>query len=391
MPQIISNGIKYTNGNPFSGKYEDLEGKPTVFGPSGPKAKEGFVPSPSTTAGTTKYLREDGTWAVPPDTDTTYSDMKGATASAAGEHGLAPAPSAGAQNKYLTGGATYQNVDDHAATFTSTDIDDGSANAWTNVAKLTSGEKHSSIFNKLSTMFKNVRYLYRMLGTTDISGIGDGTVTGAIRELNTGINPKGVGKNRFILYPEDGIVDFGSESRITGLLRVVFPQDWSNTMLRFIVSIFNYKEGTCADYYISGYPYSVEIGDGAWYECTAISIGRKGKVFSDLPVKFGKTENGETAITIGNINTVWNYPKVYIHDIMVGQNNVEFDKWTQGWGLKICPYEMDTIQTTISHPHITYEEPIIYRRISPESDTFPWGNSVVKSKIKSMHGAGELT
>lgn len=186
MPQIISNGIKYTNGNPFSGKYEDLEGKPTVFGPSGPKAKEGFVPSPSTTAGTTKYLREDGTWAVPPDTDTTYSDMKGATASAAGEHGLAPAPSAGAQNKYLTGGATYQNVDDHAATFTSTDIDDGSANAWTNVAKLTSGEKHSSIFNKLSTMFKNVRYLYRMLGTTDISGIGDGTVTGAIRELNTG-------------------------------------------------------------------------------------------------------------------------------------------------------------------------------------------------------------
>ena len=186
MPQIISNGIKYTNGNPFSGKYEDLEGKPTVFGPSGPKAKEGFVPSPGTTAGTTKYLREDGTWAVPLDTDTTYSDMKGATASSAGEHGLAPAPSAGAKNKYLTGGATYQNVDDHAATFTSTDIDDGSANAWTNVAKLTSGEKHSSIFNKLSTMFKNVRYLYRVLGTTDISGIGDGTVTGAIRELNTG-------------------------------------------------------------------------------------------------------------------------------------------------------------------------------------------------------------
>ena len=189
MGIILSNGTTYTgSGSSFSGNYEDLEGKPTVFGPSGPKAKEGFVPSPSTTAGTTKYLREDGTWAVPPDTDTTYSDMKGATASAAGEHGLAPAPSAGAQNKYLTGGATYQNVDDHAATFTSTDIDDGSANAWTNVAKLTSGEKHSSIFNKLSTMFKNVRYLYRMLGTTDISGIGDGTVTGAIRELNTGTN-----------------------------------------------------------------------------------------------------------------------------------------------------------------------------------------------------------
>ena len=226
MPQIISNGIKYTGGDPFSGKYEDLEGKPTVFGPSGPNAKEGFVPSPGTTAGTEKYLREDGTWAIPPDTDTwkantkdsdgyvakgnghanqvwktdengvpgwradantTYGNMTAATASAAGKAGLVPAPPAGAQGKYLTGAGTWQNADDHVTAFTSADVDDGVANAWTSVAKLTSGEKHSSIFNKLSTMFKNVRYLYKMLGTTDISAIGNGTVTGAISALNTGM------------------------------------------------------------------------------------------------------------------------------------------------------------------------------------------------------------
>lgn len=44
------------------------------FVKSGSGAKAGFVPAPSTTAGTTKYLREDGTWTVPPDTNTTYSD-----------------------------------------------------------------------------------------------------------------------------------------------------------------------------------------------------------------------------------------------------------------------------------------------------------------------------
>lgn len=38
------------------------------FVKSGSSAKAGLVPAPSTTAGTTKYLREDGTWAVPPDT-----------------------------------------------------------------------------------------------------------------------------------------------------------------------------------------------------------------------------------------------------------------------------------------------------------------------------------
>ena len=36
-----------------------------AFVKSGTKAKAGLVPSPPITAGTTKYLREDGTWAVP--------------------------------------------------------------------------------------------------------------------------------------------------------------------------------------------------------------------------------------------------------------------------------------------------------------------------------------
>ena len=53
---------------------------------------------------------------------------------------------------------------------------------------MTSGEKHSNLFNKISTMFKNVRYLYKMLGTTDISQVGNGTVTGAISVLNTNVN-----------------------------------------------------------------------------------------------------------------------------------------------------------------------------------------------------------
>ena len=41
-----------------------------VFVKSGTGAAAGFVPAPSTTAGTTKYLREDGTWVVPPGTYT---------------------------------------------------------------------------------------------------------------------------------------------------------------------------------------------------------------------------------------------------------------------------------------------------------------------------------
>lgn len=89
-----------------------------------------------------------------------------------------------------TGGDTAENT----ATFTSSDVADGSASAWTNVSKLSSGEKHSSIFAKVSQMFKNVRYLYKMLGTTDISKIGNGTCTGAISSLNSSLSDSFKGK-----------------------------------------------------------------------------------------------------------------------------------------------------------------------------------------------------
>ena len=89
-----------------------------------------------------------------------------------------------------TGGDTAENT----ATFTSSDVADGSVSAWTSVPKLSSGEKHSSIFAKVSQMFKNVRYLYKMLGTTDISKIGNGTCTGAISSLNSSLGNSFKGK-----------------------------------------------------------------------------------------------------------------------------------------------------------------------------------------------------
>ena len=69
-------------------------------------ANNTIVKSSITFGNGSTFLRNDGTWATP--TNTTYSDMKGATASAAGTHGLVPAPAAGAQAKFLRGDGTWQ-------------------------------------------------------------------------------------------------------------------------------------------------------------------------------------------------------------------------------------------------------------------------------------------
>lgn len=67
----------------------------------------GYAPAPSAGAAN-RYLRCDGTWSVPPDTNTTYSNMSGASTSAAGKAGLVPAPSAGAATRYLRSDGTWQ-------------------------------------------------------------------------------------------------------------------------------------------------------------------------------------------------------------------------------------------------------------------------------------------
>jgi hypothetical protein len=76
----------------------------------------GFLPKLG--GGTTNYLRADGTWAKPPDTNTTYSDMEGATSSAAGTHGLVPAPAAGAANRYLRSDGIWQAPPNTNTTYT---------------------------------------------------------------------------------------------------------------------------------------------------------------------------------------------------------------------------------------------------------------------------------
>lgn len=54
----------------------------------------------------------------------------------------------------------------------------------TTLEELTTGEKLSSIFGKLKLAVKNLKSLISLIGTTDISAIGDGTITGGLSNVN---------------------------------------------------------------------------------------------------------------------------------------------------------------------------------------------------------------
>lgn len=89
----------------FSNKYTDLSNRPTI--PTVNNATLTITQN-GTSAGTfTANSATDATIAL---TDTTYNDMIGATSSAAGAHGLVPAPAAGDEDKVLKGDGTWGEV-----------------------------------------------------------------------------------------------------------------------------------------------------------------------------------------------------------------------------------------------------------------------------------------
>lgn len=114
-------------------------------------------------------------------------------------------------------------VSNSAPTFTSGDA--SSPTAWESVSTISSGLGFGTLLNRITTMIKNVRYLYSrqgntaltttattitgainehetditatntLMGDTSISDIGGGTVTGAISSLNSSLTDTFVTKN----------------------------------------------------------------------------------------------------------------------------------------------------------------------------------------------------
>lgn len=66
----------------------------------------------------------------------------------------------------------------------------------TTLEELTTGEKLSSILGKIKLAVKNIKSLISLIGTTDISTIGDGTITGGLSDVNSKL------ANSFINYDQ---------------------------------------------------------------------------------------------------------------------------------------------------------------------------------------------
>ena len=68
--------------------------------------------------------------------------------------------------------------------------DSSTPTSWTSVSAITTSDTNATIFSKLTSMVKNVRWLYTKLGTADFSATGSDTVSGALVSINNGLSDK---------------------------------------------------------------------------------------------------------------------------------------------------------------------------------------------------------
>lgn len=106
--------------------------------------------------------------------------------------------------------STDGNASQVTVDFTSGDLADSDVTkdtGYTPVAKVDSGETATSLLTKISNVIKNVRWIYKLLGTSDISSVGNGTVTSAVITLKANVVSLNDALTGYIVFRIAGITN----------------------------------------------------------------------------------------------------------------------------------------------------------------------------------------
>lgn len=157
-----------------------------------------------------------------------------------------------------------------------------------------------------------------------------------------------VGKEHFIAYPSDG--EYSYSGAISGYIKIKIPKTKSATMFTFDVDIYNYVSDTSVRYHIGGYNYS----NATWNNTTAYCIAPLANAKADLPIRFLSDGGDNMYVTIGEVDTAWSYPKVFVHNITIGHSGNTYANWSTGWTITLenTAISASLIKRTIEHPNI---------------------------------------
>lgn len=109
-----------------------------------------------------------------------------------------------------------------------------SPTGWTDVSQITTNSTLATLFNRISTMVKNVRYIWNLLGSSSFSNVAS-TLTGAIG--NTALTTTAQTLSGAIAEHESDISTLNSKFVTTDIPTVQFTYLQSNNSMSFIFKL----------------------------------------------------------------------------------------------------------------------------------------------------------
>ena len=104
----------------------------------------------------------------------------------------------------------------------------------------------------------------------------------------------------------------------------------------FTVKVYQYNTGLSHEFMIGGYNYSL----GSWYNIFAINLTDSG---SNYTVRYGYDSTSD-CVWIGETNTGWTYPQVFVTDFQGGYGGAD-DGWATGWAISFAT-SFDTVEAS---------------------------------------------
>lgn len=126
-------------------------------------------------------------------------------------------------------------------------------------------------------------------------------------------------------------------STVTGAIKIKLPVDRNNssTMVQFKVRIYEYNTGKTYEFIISGYNYSA----GSWYNIAATQLTDANR--GAFTIRYGYDTTSD-CVWIGETTTVWDYPQVYVTDVLTGHSGYS-NNWGAGWAVSFVT-AFDTVE-----------------------------------------------
>lgn len=170
--------------------------------------------------------------------------------------------------------------------------------------------------------------------------VGIGTTSPGVKLDVSGVirSPSLIDSDSTRIVNPGGAYYVSSAGTEVGAFKIKLPvaKNNSSTMMRMTVQIYQYSTGTSHTFLIGGYNY----GGGGWYNVFATNITDIG---GNYTVRFGYDGTSD-CIWIGETNSSWYYPQVFVTDFQMGYNAYD-TSWATGWTITRVT-SFDTVETS---------------------------------------------